>query len=608
MFRRKHTPTEDEELEDELDSPTDPEEFGDEEEVSNSDEDDGEDEVADDEDEVEERPTAKKIKADSPAALKKKKRRRIWKWLGGVVLALVLAGVVVWYFRLYVPVLDRYNAATVALEVREGGTYGVEGAVVTVDGKDYATDKNGKVTVNAVAGSYQVKVTKDGYGQDVETLSLHRGDNDLVYLTLKKLPAKLYAVKGFVQDYVSGKAITNVQVTLANQTVQTDPSGAYSFAKVAPGDVKLSLSKAGYIDKQFTGTVEAADLVTAQLPLVPSGQVIFTSNRSGKKVLYRSNYDGSQQQSFVTPVGATEDFAPSLSPDTQTIAFSSTRDGVKGSDGTGLAKLYVAAQDGSGVKKVSDDISTSFSPIWSPDSRYFFYSGFTDVTYAKATYHVYNLAKGAITDLGEPSFGLVFSPDGSTVAYYVNTAEDQSVTTTAPDGTTTTTVTKAYLNVLKTLNIATGERKTLAKRAEAMSTLVFTADGKSIAYDSTVSGVAHRYQDVIATGAETEITLQPSSRRHYVLSPDGKTRAFVDLRDGKTNLYTVDSSNQNETQLTSLGVVSNQWVPVWDASGRYLVFAVHRDGEDGLYIVTTAAGTTPKKIADYYFDSSAPAY
>jgi Tol biopolymer transport system component len=142
-----------------------------------------------------------------------------------------------------------------------------------------------------------------------------------------------------------------------------------------------------------------------------------------------------------------------------------------------------------------------------------------------------------------------------------------------------------------------------------LSALAFSTDGKSVSYTVVLNGAAHRYSDTISSGpVETEVAVISDGARRYVVSPDGKTKAFIDQRDGKINLYTVDADGKNEKALTSLGVVSNQWLPVWDASGRYLVFAVHKDGEDGIYVVALAGSAEPKKIADYYFDSTAPAF
>ena len=61
-------------------------------------------------------------------------------------------------------------------------------------------------------------------------------------------------IKGSVKDAISGQALPNVTITIeeTSQSVQTDPSGEFSFtSKVPLGEQVLSLSKAGYITGRF---------------------------------------------------------------------------------------------------------------------------------------------------------------------------------------------------------------------------------------------------------------------------------------------------------------------------------------------------------------------
>lgn len=536
--------------------------------------------------------------------LKPKRKKRRWlKVLGGIGLALVILAAAAWYFKWYQPLLDQYNASTVTIKVKEGDTYVIEGAVVKVDGKQLTTDTNGKVTLsNIVAGTYTATITKDGYTDATQTLTLHRGDNDPVYVAMTKLPPKVYAVKGFVQDYVSGQPIANVQVTLASKTVTTDPSGAYTFEKVAPADIKLTLSKSGYLDKEQDITVSNADITTPKIPLVPTGSVIFVSNRDGKRSLYASNYDGSNQHLFVEAKNGVENFSASLSPDASTVLFTSTEDKIQSSYGTDLGKLYIATVDGKNVRKVNDDLALDFGPIWSPNGKYVFFNGYTNAQMNQSVYRVYDVAKSSVIDIGEAAYGITFSPDSSTIAYYVNGSEDRPTTTTQPDGSVTTTSTKVYLTMLKTLNMVTGERKTLAKREQGISSIAFGSDSKTVSYEVVIDGNRHRFEVSMGDGTEKEVAVTNPSTRVYYPSPDGNSKAFMEERDGKKDVFVVDKNGNNEKRLTSLGVVVDQHALVWDDGSDYLTFAVHREGEDALYVVSLNGGD-PKKIADYYSDS-----
>jgi Tol biopolymer transport system component len=84
-----------------------------------------------------------------------------------------------------------------------------------------------------------------------------------------------------------------------------------------------------------------------------------------------------------------------------------------------LAKLYLADPDGQNIKKIADDVSQQFSPLWSPNSQYIYYSAYTDTKLSQATHKIYDVAKSTATDLGEEAANMRFSPDSSQLAYTV---------------------------------------------------------------------------------------------------------------------------------------------------------------------------------------------
>ncbi|MBU6389117.1 carboxypeptidase regulatory-like domain-containing protein [Patescibacteria group bacterium] len=525
-------------------------------------------------------------------------KRKLVFWLVLLLIfAIAVLAVLTWKLRWYQPVLDRYNTASVSLKVREGDTFALEGAKLTVAGKTYKTDRNGKVQIpQIVAGTYKVQVTDSGYHDTAVTIQLHRGDNNLMYIGLTKLPEKTYSVKGTVHDYVSDQPVVNVQVTLGSQTVQTDPSGSYGFDHVAPGNLKLIFSKAGYLDKEVDQQVTDTNISSTPIPLEPTGQVIFVSNRDGRRELYASNYDGTNQKLFITPSGQSEDFGPVLSPDHKTLAFVSTRDQVKDGNGNVLEKLYVVGQDGKNLKKVSDDVSSDFAPIWSPNGQYLYYAGYTGSDLTQNSDKVYNVAKGTLTDIGEAANDVVFSPDSTMIAYYVLSSQSQPPPTDAPAGTPTT----VSVNVIKTLNLVTGERKTISNRNQSVSDLEFSSDNASVIYEVLNGSSLERFQDNIATPSqETQLPVPTFSNRRYVASPDGSHQVFIEERDGKKDLYLVDQNRDNEKKLTNLGMLNDQILPLWDDTSAYVIFAVKGPAESALYIVSINGGD-PKKVTDFY--------
>ncbi len=515
-----------------------------------------------------------------------KHKSHLWWWIFGVVVVLGVFAVLVWQFKWYQPVYDRYQAGSVSIKVEEDGKFPIQDATLILNGSTYTSNADGRVDISSiVAGTYTLSLKKVGYQDVAATLTLHRGVNDIQTVAITRTPDKLYAIKGFAQDYVSGLPITNVTVTLGNTILKTDAAGAYTFDKQLNGDYTISLSKSGYINKQLTVTVKDADSVAAQVPLVPVGTVIFTSNQSGKRGLYSINYDGSGRQAVVPSNG--EEYSQMLSPDGKMIAFLSTRDSVRNSYGTVVPLLYVSGTDGKNIKKVSDDIISGTVIVWSPSSRYIYFEGYSDPQLTKSTNRIFDVSTGVTQDLGTNDQWEAFSPDGGTAIYVTNT-----------------TVNTISQFTISTLTMANGQRTDLVNQGTGYaSNIVYALDGKSITYD-TVSGGSHvRYKLDLASTTPQVIDAVRADSRVYVVSPDKKLKAFVDTRDGKTDVYMVKLDGTAEQRLTTVGVAAPAGPITWDVTSTYITFGLKREGEQALYVVSTKGGE-PKKVVDYYDNSA----
>lgn len=535
----------------------------------------------------------------------------------GVVFGLLILSGAAYWLGWFKSIQDRYNTASVTLKIKEDDKYELEGAELKINGKSYQSGTHGKITLSLVAGTYDFILSKDGYTSLKNKITLRRGDNDLQTISISKLPDKLFTVKGNVQDYLSGQALANVQVTLGSVTLKTDANGAYSFEKVPGGDFKLVFSKAGYKGYELELKAQNEELITNKVPLVPSGQVVFVSNADGKRGIYAADYNGSNRRSLITPENSSEDFAPKISPDNRWVAFSSTRDRVKDGYGNDLVKLYIVDMEGKNLKKVSDDLSSEFAPTWSPDGQRLYFSGYTSSKQEQSTYKVYDVSKGTTLDIGEEAGNMVFSPNGNLVAYTAAATEERVAATPTPDPSASTdpsaspsatptvtpepvaTSTMVSVNNLKLINLSSGERKNLAKRDQYLTDLRFGSDSKSVSYEVIIEGSKHRFEVNLENNSEIEISVLANSRRVYVMAPDGKSKVFIEERDGKKDLFLVDKDNNNEKRLTTLGFLTESVEPHWDESSRYISFAVKREGENAIYLVAVSGGE-PKKVTDFY--------
>lgn len=516
---------------------------------------------------------------------KKTKKRNLWPFI--ITGSIVVLGIAAYVFKVPTLLMDRYQTTSVTLKVKEGEKFAVEGAVVTVASKTYTTDSTGKATIpEIIAGTYQITITKEGYQDFTGDLSVVRKSDELKVFSLTKEIEKLYTLSGVVTNFVSGEPLVDVQVSLGTTSVTTNAAGEYSFSKLAAGEQSLSFGKTGFNPVTKKETIEDESHTASPTVLSPVGKVLFVSNRSGKRALYQSNYDGTDQGTLVEPVGTTEDFGPKISPSGSLVAFSSTRDAVISSVGGELARLYLVGKDGKNLKKVSDDYAAQVLK-WASNSAVFFYTAYSDSNLSVPVNRFYNVQKAELFDLEKTAVNVTFS-DASERALYTVTA----------DGVT----------IMRTVNPLTGERTIISQKVGYINQPTWGDNDTTVTYiHSKPDGSQVRYKLQVSDSSEVEVAATQATTDNTVLSPDGTYGVFVAERDGKKDLYREDSAGKNEKRLTTLGVVGTTVQPTWDATGSYVIFSVFRENETALYIVS-AEGGTPQKITDIYNDPSPAGY
>jgi TolB protein len=100
---------------------------------------------------------------------------------------------------------------------------------------------------------------------------------------------------------------------------------------------------------------------------------------------------------------------------------------------------------------------------------------------------------------------------------------------------------------------------------------------------------------VVTTGAAknvTRLTQTPQNEINPVVSPDGKTVVFQSLKNGQSDIWTINSAGRNLVQVTSHP--TNDIHPSWLPDSKTLVFSSNRLGSYVLWrqLATGGGGTT----------------
>lgn len=504
--------------------------------------------------------------------LRFKKKSLLFSLIGILV---IVALVLLWQFGYFSKWLSGYMIAEAQVVIREAKTEKViEGAEIQINELKTTTDKQGTAYISGLkVGKAGLKVSKKPYKFISKTILLRRGKNDLGTIHLELIQA---VIKGKVLDYVSEEPIPKVEVSIDDQKSTTDEKGEFKLENVPGGEYSLSLKKENYHTRVQKVPIDKETIDLDKVVLVPEGDVIFVSNRDGKKGIYTANYDGSNQKSLIQRVGDFEDYSPLVSPHQTKVAFLSTRDGAKSSQNYLIAKLYLVDIDGKNLKEISGDLNI-YDVRWSPDGGYI---GFRSTSALK----VYNLIQKEIYTITDPM------SEGYVGSYLISNNDSKIVYSFSN-----------YQNPTETglfiADINGNNKIKIYDQDKSANPINFSEDGKILnysIYDNSYKEFAYNLNT-----QETQEIQSASQRTIQVIkSPDKKLIAFVDFRDGKSNVYVASPDYKNEKKLTDLDAATG---PVeWSQNGQYILFNIQKQGESARYIIAATGKVKAKKIVDIY--------
>ncbi|HSL43565.1 MAG TPA: hypothetical protein VK897_09050 [Anaerolineales bacterium] len=254
------------------------------------------------------------------------------------------------------------------------------------------------------------------------------------------------------------------------------------------------------------------------------GKIVFTCYINQIDQICIMNADGSGRRQL-TNFQATA-FYPSLTPDGQTVLFSSRQ--------SGTFEIYSIDINGNGLKQLTNGIGALYAPELSPDgSKIVFTSHGNGIWVMNAD----GSDPHAITfkDDIDPTW----SPDGSMIAFASSRAGERQLFVASANGNRVEQVTDLS-------NM--GGRST------------WSPDGKRLAFYRGPTGDRNIYTINISGSGLDKLTnggdnLGPS------WSPDGDWIAFTSFRDGNNEIYIVRPNGRNETRLTNSPI--SDWQPRW---------------------------------------------
>jgi Tol biopolymer transport system component len=241
-----------------------------------------------------------------------------------------------------------------------------------------------------------------------------------------------------------GRILLVIEGPGRNRPVYLDPNGLHEIPMAADGtlthavwasgesivfdserDVRRHIFRMG-LDGREIAELTSGDAIQERPAISPDGSTIayadFVDSYLGADLgLHLANADGTNARALTKGGNGGVnggDTSPAFSPDGHWIAFERAVD-----FDAGKAGLFMIRTDGTGLRRLADDVLGAGYPRWSPDGERILFTQHLDATtFAPGPLWVVDLAGGAPTPLTDPkdpgwSFDGDWSPDGRNIIF-----------------------------------------------------------------------------------------------------------------------------------------------------------------------------------------------
>ncbi len=447
----------------------------------------------------------------------------------------------------------------------------LKGINVHLQNKRTKTNDNGVASFNGLKlGSSELSISKRGYADNNRKIILGWGSNPIGEQAITATGEQFTFI---LRDWLSGKPVLNGEATSGENSAKSDDKGKIilTVGEKSISNVKVLIKVAGYRDVILTGDkLTSGDII---LKLVPSKKLVFVSNRNGLFDLYKIDLDGRNEEVLLKATGK-EELAPVVlqDPSHSTVAVVSSRDGDVNASGFVLDGLFIVDINSGESNKITRSAQVQLIG-WSGNRLIYWkvVEGTSGGNAQRSKLVSYDQSTGEKTELATANYFNDVKLVGNVVYYAVSSfAVPQSQA-------------KLYsVQVNGKDNLKVVDNQVWNIYRTEYNKLVFSAFGQ-------------KWYEVVDNGNSQEISKQVAPKsKNFIDSPNGKTTAWVEIRDGKGVILTSSTTDFKENIILTKQGLNN--ILYW-ANNTTLVYGVVDNSQTADYVFNTSGGK-PKKIVD----------
>lgn len=504
--------------------------------------------------------------------------RRWWgnpvaRWCTIIGLIVIVIAVGLWPTSRYAVLNTVGVRASTTLKVIDSETrLPLKNVTVSASGVTAKTNGDGQATLRGIKlGKQDIRIERVAFAPQSLERTLGWGSNPLadVLLTATGLQLRFTAL-----DYLSGKPVTSAEASVGDAVAIADDKGRIVLTAADPKSdtVTVKLTGQAYKTEQVVVAVASSE-ASREVKLVPAQPLVYISKQSGNYDVLKTDIRGEKPELLLGGTG--EERRDSLrlvaSPDGASAALVSTRTTQRDADRYPMSTLTLI-QTSDGANRAID-LAQRIEPIaWQESTLVYHvvYASGSSAHSQRSKIIAYDTSSAARKVLATADYFNGVQVVGDTL-YYATTQTDP-----------------ALPSRFAKISISGANKATLLDKP-VWSMLRTSPTEMSL---ETPDGW---YTYLIGdTAAHRGSAVDYANARAYTATPDGKTTAWVDNRDGKGVIVLTDMANGSERVIAS---ASGLQQPLRWLGAGVLSYRVVTTDETADYAVSIHGGE-PRKVTD----------